>query len=191
MSPGAFRPRGWAQKPPATFIEDPDGVWWYFDAVMKLGHQASQRITQHPVQIGANITDHSFALPIQLTMEIGMSDVMASYAPGQWGSDESEPTRSVMAYQTLLQWKDEGTPLKITTRLKEYFPMVIEYISSDDTIQTINGLRAIVTFQQIFTVAIETQKDSDRKQVTETNKTGTKQSETKTNKESVIRQMTK
>ena len=75
VSGEAYRPIGWAQKHPQTFIEDPDGNLWYFDAVMRLEHLESQRVTQHPVQTGANITDHSYAQPAQLTLDIGMSDV--------------------------------------------------------------------------------------------------------------------
>ena len=156
---GAYRPMGWATEP-YTLIEDEFGDLWYFDAVIRLDHQQSQRITQHPVQTGANISDHSFALPAQLTMEIGMSDVMQSYVPGQWGTDTSEPTKSVQVYQSLVFWKDQGSPLTITTRLGVYENMVIAHISAPDDVKTMYGLKCLVTFQQIFTASVEKQKTS-------------------------------
>lgn len=177
VSEEAFRPPGWAQKHPQTFIEDPDGNLWYFDAVIQLDHMESQRITQHPVQTGANITDHSYANPAQLTLEIGMSDVVQSYIPSQWGSDSSEPTKSVMAYQTIVNWKKYGTPLRITTRLMEYYPMVVSYVTTGDNAFTQYGLKTSVTFQQIFTASIAVKPDSERPQTTDKTSSGTKTSQ--------------
>ncbi|MBU1067777.1 hypothetical protein KKE60_08325 [Patescibacteria group bacterium] len=142
---------------PQTFIEDEEGNYWVFDAVIKLEHNESQRITQHPVQTGANITDHSYALPAKLTMEIGMSDVMEGYLFGQWGSDVSEPTRSVKAYQMLVDWKNYGIPLIITTRLKTYYDMVVAFVSAPDDARTKHGLKCMATFQQIFVAAVADQ----------------------------------
>jgi len=135
---------------PSTIIQDDNGSFWTFDAVIKLEHSESQRITQHPVQLGANITDHSYALPAKLTMEIGMSDVMEGYFPGQWGSDISEPTRSVNAYLQIVDWKDRGVPLTIYTRLKDYYNMVVAFVTAPDDKTTRHGLKCMVTFQQIF-----------------------------------------
>jgi hypothetical protein len=87
-------------------------------------------------------------------MEIGMSDVMDSYSPHQWGTDVSEPTRSVMAYQTLLMWKSLGLPLTVTTRLDTYKNMVIANIATPDDFRTLYGLKCVVSFKQIFTVSV-------------------------------------
>lgn len=173
----AFRPPGWASLHPQTFIEDPDGNLWYFDATLRLDHLEYQRITRHPVQTGANITDHSYAEPARLTLEIGMSDVMQSYIPSQWGSDTSEPTKSVAAYQQIIAWKKYGTPLKITTRLMEYYPMVVASTTTSDTAETQYGLRSQITFQQIFTAVIAVQPNSARPQTTESTNSGTKSSQ--------------
>lgn len=175
VSKGAYRPVGWATEGARTYIEDEEENMWIFDAVIKIEHLLSQRITQHPVQTGANITDHSYALPARISLEIGMSDVMDSFIPGQWGSDSSEPTKSVMAYQTMLKWKDTGAPLRLVTRLGEYYPMVIENISSPDTKETKYGLRCFVTFQQIFTSEIVVVKTSARPQTTDQTQSGSRQ----------------
>uniref|UniRef100_A0A6M3M430 Dit-like phage tail protein N-terminal domain-containing protein n=1 Tax=viral metagenome TaxID=1070528 RepID=A0A6M3M430_9ZZZZ len=152
---------------PRTIIQDENGEYWVFDAVIKLEHNESQRITQHPVQLGANITDHSYALPAKLTMEIGMSDVMEGYLPGQWGDDISSPPRSVAAYLQLVSWKDLGMPLTITTRLKDYHNMVVAFITAPDDKTTAHGLKCMVTFQQIFVAAVSsTPGDSAIGQVT-------------------------
>lgn len=165
VAPGAFRPPGWGKEQPKTFIEDEEGNFWFFDAVIRQEHSESQRITQHPIQTNASISDHSYALPAQLTMEIGMSDVMDSYISGQWGTDSSSPTRSVMAYETLKKWKSFGVPLIISTRLDIYQNMVVQSISAPENINTLYGLKCLVTFQQIFTASIKAEKTNLRPSV--------------------------
>lgn len=171
VEPNAFRPKGWAQAIPLTYIDDGDDLW-YFDAVFKNDHNLSQKITENPVQTGANRTDHSYSLPAVLQLEIGMSDVMDSFTPSQWGSDDSEPTKSVAAFQKLNDWKDNGTPLNITTRLKTYDNMVIENISALDTIETIYGLRCTVVFKQIFVAEVETSTTNARPAVLNSQNSG-------------------
>jgi hypothetical protein len=181
VAKGAYRPIGWATQEPDTFIIDSEGTIWYFDAVIRLDHNQTQKITQHPVQKGANITDHSYALPAQLTMEIGMSDVMDSYDPGQWEygyedmGTEATDTRSVSAYQTLLQMKSLGEPLTIGTRLDAYENMVIATMSAPDDVKTKHGLRCIITFQQIFVATTEEQQTTLRPSVKDESKLGAKQ----------------
>lgn len=154
-----YRPERWYTEPITNFIEDEDGVVWYFDAIIRMDHNQSQRITQHPVQDGASIADHSFSLPAKLSMEIGMSDVMGSFVPGQWSfeSTGSVGTRSQAAYQKLLAWKNAGMPLQISTRLDLYTNMVVETISAPDDVFTFHGLKCNVTFQQIFISTVQSE----------------------------------
>lgn len=172
VAPGPWRPPGWSQKPPSTFIEDEEGNLWYFDAVFRNEHMHSQKITQHPLQDKASIVDHSFSLPAQLTLEIGMSDSMDSYTPSQWGDGDSIPSRSVNAYQKLLLWKSYGTPLNITTRLYEYTNMVVQYVSAPDTKETQFGLRCTVSFQQVFVARTAITKTTIRPMVVNETKKG-------------------
>jgi hypothetical protein len=149
----------YSQEAPGTYITDDDDIW-FFDAILRLEHSESQRITQHPVQTGANITDHSFALPAQLQCEVGMSDVMEGRIEGQWGSDSSEPTRSVAAYQRILYWKTYGIPLTIRTRLNTYTNMVVAHVSSPDNATMKHALKSLVTFQQIIVADVTIVKTS-------------------------------
>ncbi len=165
VASGAYRPPQWGNEKPQTFIEDELGILWYFDAVIRLDHNQSQRITQHPVQNGANITDHSFAMPATLSLEIGMSEVMDSYVPGQWNGDNESWPKSKMAYQQLVSWKNLGVPLTISSRLDTYENMVIATINAPDDIKTKYGLKAMVTFQQIFVFNVGVQKTSLRPSV--------------------------
>jgi hypothetical protein len=136
-----------------TIITD-DVDWYVFDAVLKLDHSNSRRITEHPIQTGANISDHSYQLPASLTIEVGMSDVMDNYRVGQWGTSETTPTKSIAAYEKILEWQKSGNPLTVSTRLATYENMVIEHVSAPDDVKTKHGLRCMVSFKQIITAEV-------------------------------------
>jgi hypothetical protein len=101
-----------------------------------------------------------------------MSDVMGSYKLSQWEDGES---RSVAAYLQIMEWKNSGKPLSIFTRLDDYDNMVVEHVSTTDTVKTKHGLRCIVTFRQIITAEVSlTEGDSSIKHVNKVNNLGSK-----------------
>lgn len=142
---------------------------YVFDAVFRVSHSQPLTITQNPIQTGANITDHAFLRPARVTMGIGMSDVMDSYAPGMWVGNSS---KSVSAFQVLDSLRAARIPLTVTTRLKTYTNMLIEDIRVDDSIKTLYGLSAVVEFQQIFVANVATQGVSARTQTTDSSALG-------------------
>jgi hypothetical protein len=156
--------------PGAAPIITPDTIY-VFDAVIRLEHQRSLRATEHPVQSGANISDHAFILPARVVMDIGMSDAMDSFTPGTWTSSAS---KSVSAYQTLVDLQQGRQPLIVTTRLDTYENMLIEDIRADDSKDTRYSLKATVTFKQIFMATVTSQQVSARSQMTDATSIGTK-----------------
>ena len=169
----AYRPTQWGM----AGMDDEQLVYmktniggYFFDAIIKAEHTTSRMLTEHPIQNGTNIVDHSFQLPARLVLEIGMSDAMDSLVQDQYPS-----VKSVSAYQQLLALQRAGNALSVTTRLNVYENMVIEQITSSDDYKTMYGLRAIVTLRQIMlaTVAETTVPTSDREQVTQETQKGT------------------
>lgn len=126
---------------------------YFFDAFLKVDHNSSLRITDHPVEEGANITDHAYVEPKTLTMEIGMSDACISFINGQF---TEKYTRSVSAFDVLVNLQEQRIPLKVHTRLKTYENMLIETITVPDDYMTQYGLRATVGLRQIIVVKTET-----------------------------------
>ena len=57
-----------------------------FDVYLSVSHQLSNQITEHPVQYGANLTDHVLNLPDFLTFQIGMSDCSQDIIPNDFSS---------------------------------------------------------------------------------------------------------
>jgi hypothetical protein len=129
---------------------------YVFDAVIRASHRRVLKKTQHPVLSGANISDHAYMEPARLTLEIGMSDVMASFVTGHerwtgWG------TKSVSAWRIMKQWMINRTLLTVQTRLDTYYNMLIEDCSTQDDNRTLHGLRATVVFGELIAATAESQ----------------------------------
>jgi hypothetical protein len=147
-----FRPSSWGEMLQLFYIKDSKRNY-FFDAVLKTDHVNQRRLTTHPVQSGANITDHSYKIPSKLTMEIGISDAMSIL-----GFDGNEPwtgygvtkERSVIAFNQLLTMSDSGQPFTVMTRLKKYTNMVIESIEAIEDYRTLHELRASIVFTEVI-----------------------------------------
>jgi len=182
----SLRPQQWSDQSDTvfarTFISEPvydeDGqpttntVDYFFDAVIRAEHTQSLRVTEHPVQTGACIVDHAYQMPARLTLEIGMSDAMDTFMNGQFSGDI---TKSVSAYQTLLDIQSSKKPLQVVTRLNVYDNMVIEHIHAADDFKTLYGLRAMVSLRQIITAQVSTETVSVRPQASGQSNSGVAQ----------------
>lgn len=138
---------------------------YFFDAFLEINHTHQSRITSHPVQTGANITDHIYVEPVELNMKIKMSDCMQSLVGGQFTANY---TRSVSAYNILRELQKSRIPFQVTTRLEIYQNMVIETLVVNDDVKNSSGLEVDVTLKQILVVSVKTIKTSAR--VNATNK---------------------
>ena len=108
---------------------------YFFDAVFSVDTEHSLTVTQHPVQTGANISDHAFVNPIRMTMQIGVSDAMAYRVGADYGGDGG--TKSVQAYRLLCKLQELRIPMQVVTRLNTYQNMLIESIDVSDDVYTL------------------------------------------------------
>lgn len=127
---------------------------YFFDAVFSTNHTSSRTITKHPVQWGAAISDHSFANPAIVTLEIGMSDAMDEYSletdAYHYGNRFIGKGKSVNAYRAFLALADKGNPLILNTRLVRYSNMVIQEVRAKDDNTTTYSAKCSITFEEIF-----------------------------------------
>ena len=143
---------------------------FFFDAVFRTEHSLHTVITSHPVQNGANISDHAYLEPARVTMEIGMSDVGSSTIFGQFMANSS---KSKAAFEALLKMREKRLPVDISTRLKSYKNMMIEDLSFPDDINTFYGLRATVSMRQVIIAEVaKVSKVSQRPNVSESTQAG-------------------
>ncbi len=160
---GPFRPPNWGVRPQTTLmtVTQPNATTignqtgqttqqtnYYFDAVFLTDHDSEGVATEHPVQIGAAITDHFYVRPSRVTLEVGFSDLLQSFVPGQYSGGSG--SKSVNAYQTMRYIQSLGTPITLVTRLYTYTNMVITRITSPDDRKTIYGARIRIEFRQII-----------------------------------------
>ena len=126
---------------------------YFFDAIFKIDHEKSLTITEHPVEEGASITDHSYVNPNRVSLDIGMSDVHYSLVDGQF---EQGFSRSISAFDTLQQLLENRIPCTIKTKLKTYHNMLLETLVDPDDYTTQHGLRATAFFREIIVVSTST-----------------------------------
>lgn len=147
-----------------TYIDTSLGKF-IFDAYMNVNHESTLAITSHPVQDGADVSDHSYMESQEVTFEIGMSDVMQNITG--FDSFTGDNSRSVSAYKTLRKLQEQSIPIKIVTRLWTYENMLIENISAPDDKTTAYGLKATVSLKEILVANVRTVKISERPQKSE------------------------
>lgn len=125
---------------------------YFFDAVFSTNHTSSRTITKHPVQWGAAISDHSFANPASVTLEIGMSDAMDEYSLSSdvFHYGITGKGKSVNAYRAFLALADKGNPLILNTRLYRYANMVIQEVRAKDDNTTTYSAKCSIAFEEII-----------------------------------------
>lgn len=170
-----YRPLSWGFRTSAeqlVYIQSNIGGL-FFDAIMSTNTQESLTITSHPVQSGANISDHAFRNPTKISMEIMMSDVMAQRVPGQFTDGSgirgvilnmagANGSKSVSAYQRLVELQRLRMPFSVKTRLGYYDNMLIESIDAPDDVNTLHGLRCTVNMTEVLVAQVAREKVSAR-----------------------------
>jgi len=148
-----------------------------FDAVLKTDHTSKLSATSHPIENGANITDHAFIEPAEILIEIGMTD-----CNGVGVSNDM--------FKSLETLQASRQPITVVTRYKTYRNMLIMSISTPDDFTTMNALRSMIMLREIPVVGTATVEVSERASGQES-KTGTTNNGTvqpTQNNQSVLRQ---
>jgi hypothetical protein len=125
----------------------------YFDTHIRETHHYNARITQHPVEFGANITDNIFVNPTMFECDIMVSDTqsLVSVVSGVVaGSPFSFINRAADALQKLRQLLVNRLPLTIVTGLASYENMYLVDILGEKTSKNQSTLEATLIFQQIL-----------------------------------------
>jgi hypothetical protein len=142
-------------------------VVYVFDAVMELDHDQQLRMTEHPVQTGADISSHAYLMPATLSMSILMSDSVDQYANTSTNTTTvgastatkatpwtGSPSKSVSAYQQMIALQAARVPLIISTRLRTYYNMMVTNVQAPEDYRSYGGVRMRLSFGQIRTATI-------------------------------------
>ena len=97
------------------------------------------RITAHPVEIGAAVTDHAFKLPVELDMKCGFSDSSA----GQVGF-----VRRI--YDELVNLQADREPFTLYSGKRVYKNMLMGGLVQITDVKSENALQLTIRFREII-----------------------------------------
>lgn len=103
-------------------------------------HRDELRLTNHPVEQGAAITDHSFKEPPQVEMRIGWSDTGILNGPGY----------SKAMYNRLVALQNSRIPITVSTGKRLYQNMLITGISTETREGLENSAIVVARMRQII-----------------------------------------
>lgn len=134
------------------------------DASISESHVGEVEVTEHPVEQGANISDHARPKPETLSIEGVVSNTPVSRKQvlkiqNGIGSAESNaddvrfrPEWAESAYTKLRSLKDSGILVTVVTKLRTYTNMALKNLSVPRNAQTGEVLRFTAQFLQIKVV---------------------------------------
>ena len=128
------------------------------DASIRESHTFASELTAHPVEEGADVTDHVRTLPITLTIDGIVSDTPIGAAAVQRANEsplggEFLPSRDALAYLRGVRLQRE--PVTVETSLSTYENMVLTSLQVPQDARTGDSLRFTASFQQIEIVRTE------------------------------------
>lgn len=104
-------------------------------------HSDTLTLTNHPVELGAQITDHAFKNPVEVDITIG------------WGAGSTTPLPQI--YQQLLDLQRSAVPFDIVTGKRKYKNMIIVSIGQTTVSDTENSLIIYLSCREV--IIVETQ----------------------------------
>ena len=126
------------------------------DVVISESHTDTVMVTSHPVDTGADISDHAVVEASVVTCTFAWSDSsrLINSALDRSILQGLETTKDV--YQKLLELKDARHPLRVSTGKRTYENMIITSLSTTSTVDTESAAIIEITFQEIFMAQAQT-----------------------------------
>lgn len=126
-------------------------------ATLEEVHSTTLQVTEHPVEFGAAITDHSFSKPVQLTMHCGWSNSSAEALIGEisalfLGGFASLSDYVTSIYTQLLGLQQSRTLMFVTTSILAYDNMLITSLQLTRDEKTSQALMVTATMQSVIVV---------------------------------------
>lgn len=125
---------------------------WPYDAAISEERSYRSEVTDHPVESGADISDHVHNLPMELTVEGAVSDTPIGEAaahPSRAADPPAFPIMSDMALTRLEKLRDDRKRIVIESDIRTYDSMVLMSLVTPITRDTEGGLRFTATFKKI------------------------------------------
>jgi len=125
---------------------------YVIDMATSEDHAFDSEVTDHPVEIGADVTDNIQAKPITVTIDCIVSDTpigSVAAARNSLDPDQSFFVPSSDCYAHMIAVRDAKQPVSVTTSLGTFANMAMVSMSVPRNAQNGESLRFKVTFKQI------------------------------------------
>lgn len=150
------------------FIFDQISIGGYvFDAYFKMDHQDRLVITKHPVQSGANISDHAYKEPREFEFLIGVSQTSQGKVFGQFGIFN----RPGEARKKLIEMMDSRQPVTLIYKYGEA-DVLIDHVDTPDDYTTDSALKVRVHMTEIITTKLMVRRETISSHIVEENTLG-------------------
>lgn len=114
-------------------------------------HSDSLEITEHPVEVGASISDHAYRRPSEVVMQIGFAGggtLLDFMDTTSYGLKAGLSPREV--YQNILDLQNSRVPFDVVTGKRLYSNMLIRAIEVTTDRTSEHVLSAVVTLREVF-----------------------------------------
>ena len=135
------------QSPEAVYVRPARSIGGLImDVTVEEHHTDDLEITDHPVENGADITDHAYLLPATVTITAGVSDS---------GGTSSGDKRSVEAYEALLVLQKKREPFDVITGKRVYKNMLIKSLSHTTDKETENAILFTAELREVIVATVQ------------------------------------
>ncbi|MBJ3816661.1 hypothetical protein F9C28_17520 [Shimwellia pseudoproteus] len=127
-------------------------------------HTDTLEITEHPVEVGAAITDHAYKKPAELVMEVGFSgggSLLDFTNTSSIGLSLRLSPRET--YQQLLDLQSLRVPFDVITGKRLYSNMLLKGLEVTTDRTTENVLSAVLTLREVIITSTTTKQVADKK----------------------------
>ncbi|EPF1298783.1 phage baseplate protein [Klebsiella michiganensis] len=120
-------------------------------------HSDTLEITEHPVEVGAAISDHAYRRPSEVVMEVGFAgggSLLDLLDTTSFGLSAGLSPREV--YQNLLDLQNSRVPFDVVTGKRLYSNMLIRAMEVTTERSTENVLSAVLTLREVIITSTTT-----------------------------------
>ena len=119
------------------------------DASISESHTGEVEVTEHPIERGADITDHARPKPDRVTIEGLVSNTPLHRVPVQNGDADT-------AYTILRDIKDKAKLVKVITAKRVYTNMIMEHLNVPANVKVGDSLQFTAQFKEVVVVQNKT-----------------------------------
>ncbi|MBZ6756527.1 MULTISPECIES: phage baseplate protein [Klebsiella] len=120
-------------------------------------HSDTLEITEHPVEVGAAISDHAYRRPSEVVMQVGFAgggSLLDLLDTTSFGLSAGLSPREV--YQNLLNLQNSRVPFDVVTGKRLYSNMLIRAMEVTTERSTENVLSAVLTLREVIITSTTT-----------------------------------